>query len=158
MSTRSLSVQPGLGLVRAFFERPPLQHLGLELAVCWVLERLLESDSYPTALMHDLSTAHPRLRLSETVLQQALSFLDQQGAISSYAQRCPSRGRPRRMLHLLETSRSEAEALMPPWRQWLQENELHHHGGSRHAPGSGLHLAAHAAPGCRPGVLPAGCE
>ena len=58
MSSRHLPVQPGLELVRAFFERPPLQHLGLELAVCWVLERLLEGDSYPTALMHDLSTAH----------------------------------------------------------------------------------------------------
>jgi hypothetical protein len=158
MSSRRLPVQPGLELVRAFFARPPLQHLGLELAVCWVLERLLEGDSYPTALMHDLSKVHPRLRLSETVLQQALGFLDQQGAISSYAQRCPSRGRPRRMLHLQEASRSEAEALMPPWHQWLRENALHHHGGSRHATGPGLHPAAHPAPGCRPGVLPAGCE
>jgi DNA-binding PadR family transcriptional regulator len=158
MSSRRPPVQPGLELVRAFFERPPLQHLGLELAVCWVLDRLLEGDTYPTALMHDLSTAHPRLRLSETVLQQALGFLDEQGAISSYAQRCPSRGRPRRMLHLQEASRGEAEALMPPWHQWLRENAWHHHGGSRHANGPGLHPAAHPAPGCRPGVLSAGSE
>ncbi|MEY3767765.1 MAG: hypothetical protein RLZZ11_835 [Cyanobacteriota bacterium] len=155
MRSRRLPGPLGLGGIRAFFEQPPVQHLGLELAVCWILERLLESDSYPTALMHDLSDAHPKLRLSETVLQQALSFLDQEGAISSYSQRCPSRGRPRRMLHLLEGQRAEAEALMPPWRHWLDENEGHTH-SSAHASSSGFHPAAHAAPGCRPGVFPAG--
>ena len=155
MRSRRVQSPSGLGGIQAFFEQPPVQHLGLELAVCWVLERLLEGDSYPTALMHDLCDAHPKLRLSETVLQQALSFLDQDGAISSYSQRCPSRGRPRRMLHLLEDRRQEAETLMPPWRHWLDENESHTHGSS-HATGLGFHAAAHAAPGCRPGVLPAG--
>jgi DNA-binding PadR family transcriptional regulator len=158
MPSRRLPVQPGLEAIRAFFVQPPIQHLGLELAVCWILERLLEADSYPTALMHDLASVHPKLRLSETVLQQALSFLDQQGAISTYAQRCPSRGRPRRMLHLIEASRCEAQELMPPWHQWLQENELHLRGGSLHAHSPGLHPAAHPAPGCRPGVRPAGCQ
>ncbi len=94
MHSRHLQARPGLASIRAFFERPAIQHLGLELAVCWVLERLLQTDTYPTALMHDLSACHPKLRLSETVLQQALGFLDQEGAIASYAQRCPSRGRP----------------------------------------------------------------
>ena len=144
----------GLEAIRAFFAQPPIQHLGLELAVCWILERLLDGDSYPTALMHDLSDTHPKLRLSETVLQQAISFLDQQGAISSYAQRCPSRGRPRRMLHLLEERRGEAQALMPPWQHWLEENDGSLH-GSAHASGPGFHPAAHPAPGCRPGVFPA---
>ena len=156
MSSRRLPAPPGLEAIRAFFEQPPLQHLGLELAVCWILQRLLEADSYPTALMHDLTRAHPHLRLSETVLQQAIGFLDQQGVISSYAQRCPRRGRPRRMLHLLEDRRAAAGELMPPWQQWLQENGDHHCGGSRHATSPGLHPAAHASPGCRPGVLPAG--
>ncbi|MBM5807358.1 MAG: Pex protein [Cyanobacteria bacterium M_surface_10_m2_179] len=155
MRYRRVQGPSGLGGIRAFFAQPPIQHLGLELAVCWILERLLEGDSYPTALMHDLSDAHPKLRLSETVLQQALSFLDQDGAISSYSQRCPSRGRPRRMLHLLDDRRSEAQALMSPWRQWLDENEGHTH-GSAHASGPGFHAAAHPAPGCRPGLLPAG--
>jgi len=64
----------GLEAIQAFFEQPPIQHLGLELAVCWILECLLDHDSYPTALMHDLSDAHPKLRLSETVLQQAIQL------------------------------------------------------------------------------------
>ncbi|MFZ9148352.1 Pex protein [Vulcanococcus sp.] len=155
MHSRHLQARPGLASIRAFFERPAIQHLGLELAVCWVLERLLQTDTYPTALMHDLSACHPKLRLSETVLQQALGFLDQEGAIASYAQRCPSRGRPRRMLHLLETHRPEAEQLMPPWHHWLEENERNLHAGS-HVPGPGFHPAAHAPAGYRPGVLPAG--
>ena len=148
----------GLGAIQAFFDQPPIQHLGLELAVCWILECLLQGDSYPTALMHDLSSAHPKLRLSETVLQQALSFLDQDGAISSYAQRCPSRGRPRRMLHLLDDHRSAAEQLMEPWRRWLEENEHELHSSGCDAPGPGFHPDAHPAPGHRPGVLPAGCQ
>ena len=158
MRAHPLAARPGLEAIRAFFEQPPLQHLGLELAVCWILERLLEADSYPTALMHDLSAAHPSLRLSETVLQQALGFLDQQGTIRSYSQRCPSRGRPRRMLHLIAERRSEAEGLMPPWRQWLQENERQLRGGSRHVFSPGLNPAAHPAAGHRAGVLPAGCQ
>jgi DNA-binding PadR family transcriptional regulator len=151
-------VQPGLEVIRAFFERPPIQHLGLELAVCWVLECLLEADSYPTALMQELRRSHPRLRLSETVLQQALGFLDRQGSISSYAQRCPSRGRPRRMLHLLEERRADALALMPSWRRWVKENDDPARGGFRHASSPGLHPAAHPAAGRRAGVLPAGCQ
>ena len=147
----------GLAAICAFFEQPPIQHLGLELAVCWILERLLVHDSYPTALMHDLSDAHPKLRLSETVLQQAIHFLDHEGAISSYSQRCPSRGRPRRMLHLLDDHRGAAQALMPPWQHWLEENEGPLH-SSAHASGPGFNPAAHPAPGCRPGVLPAGCQ
>jgi DNA-binding PadR family transcriptional regulator len=157
MRSRRLPVRSGLEAIHAFFAQPPIQHLGLELAVCWVLDRLLAADSYPTALMHDLAAAHPTLRLSETVLQQALNFLDQQGAISSYAQRCPSRGRPRRMLHLLETSREAAQALMPPWRQWLDENEGHLHPESD-ASSPGFHPAAHGSAGCRAGVFSAGCQ
>jgi DNA-binding PadR family transcriptional regulator len=157
MRSRRLPGRSGLEAIHAFFAQPPIQHLGLELAVCWVLDRLLAADSYPTALMHDLAAAHPKLRLSETVLQQALTFLDQEGAISSYAQRCPSRGRPRRMLHLLEDSRAAAEGLMPNWRRWLDENELHLHGDAN-ATSPGLHPAAHPAAGHRPGVLSAGCQ
>ena len=57
------------------------------------------------------------------MLQQAIAFLDQQGAIGSYSQRCPSRGRPRRMLHLEDSYRAEAEELMPAWHRWLQESD-----------------------------------
>ena len=58
------------------------------------------------------------------MLQQALEFLEQQGSISSYTQRCQSRGRPRRMLHLESDARGEAERLMHPWRSWLDSHRF----------------------------------
>jgi hypothetical protein len=123
MPHRRPQANHGLNDIKRFFDQPPLQYLGLELAVCWILDCLLTADSYPTALMNLLAERHPRLRLSETVLQQAIAFLDQQGAIGSYSQRCPSRGRPRRMLHLEDSYRAEAEELMPAWHRWLQESD-----------------------------------
>ena len=70
-----------------------------------------------------LGGAANRGKLQLSLLQQAIAFLDQQGAIGSYSQRCPSRGRPRRMLHLEESYRAEAEQLMPAWHRWLKDTE-----------------------------------
>ena len=110
--------------IEQYFHQPPPQFLDLELAVCWILECLLKDDNYPSALLQKLIQEEPQLRLSETVLQQALDFLEQQGSISSYTQRCPSRGRPRRMLHLQSDARNEAERLMTPWRSWLDAHRF----------------------------------
>jgi hypothetical protein len=70
------------------------------------------------------SKLFPGVHYCKAVLQQALDFLEQQGSISSYTQRCPSRGRPRRMLHLEDEARSEAEDLMAPWRTWLTSHRF----------------------------------
>ena len=110
--------------IEQYFQQPPPQFLDLELAVCWVLECLLKDDNYPSGLLQKLMREEPQLRLSETVLQQALDFLEQQGSISSYPQRCPSRGRPRRMLHLQSDARGQAEKLMQPWHSWLESHRL----------------------------------
>ena len=110
--------------IEQYFQQPPPQFLDLELAVCWVLECLLKDDNYPSGLLQQLMREEPQLRLSETVLQQALDFLEQQGSISSYPQRCPSRGRPRRMLHLQADARGQAEKLMQPWHSWLESHRL----------------------------------
>jgi DNA-binding PadR family transcriptional regulator len=110
--------------IEQYFHQPPPQFLDLELAVCWVLECLLKDDNYPSGLLQKLMREEPQLRLSETVLQQALDFLEQQGSISTYTQRCPSRGRPRRMLHLMPEARHQAEQLMSPWHSWLDSHRL----------------------------------
>lgn len=122
MHSRRHPRRSGLEDIRRYFDQPPAHYLGLEPAVCWILDCLLRSDSYPSALVQELNAQHPRLRLSETVLHQAIHFLEQQAALQSYSQRCPSRGRPRRMLHLVESYRQEARQLMPRWRHWLEEN------------------------------------
>ena len=110
--------------IEQYFRQPPPQFLDLELAVCLVLECLLKDDNYPSGLLQKLMREEPQLRLSETVLQQALDFLEQQGSISTYTQRCPSRGRPRRMLHLMPDARGQAEQLMSPWHSWLESHRL----------------------------------
>jgi len=107
--------------IERYFRQPPPRFLDLELAVCWVLACLLENDSYPSGLLQRLEHDHPQLRLSETVLHQALDFLDSQGMLDRYSKRCPSRGRPRRMLHLQPEVRSQAQQLMKPWREWLDQ-------------------------------------
>ena len=128
----------GLPDIRRFFAEPPVQYLGLELSVCWILECLLQKDDYPTAMTNQLAESHPHLRISETMLQQAIEFLDRQGAVASYSKRCPSRGRPRRMLHLSEAVTQEARSLVASWRSWLKENPLPPASGHGAATGAGL--------------------
>ena len=110
--------------IEQYFQQPPPQFLDLELAVCWVLDCLLKDDNYPSGLLQELTQTNPQLRLSETVLQQALAFLEQQGSITTYSKRCPSRGRPRRMLHLQAEARQQAQKLMTPWHSWLSSHQL----------------------------------
>ncbi len=138
MASRRQLATMGLPDIQRFFAEPPVQYLGLELSVCWILECLLEKDNYPTAMTNQLAVSHPHLRISETMLQQAIEFLDRQGAITSYSQRCPSRGRPRRMLHLVEAVHQEARSLVASWQSWLKENKLNPLSGTGLLAGHGL--------------------
>lgn len=122
MLTRRKPSRSCLSDIEHYFQQPPPLFLDLELAICWVLACLLQNDSYPSGILHSLQSDHPQLRLSETVLHQAVDFLDQQEMLDCYTKRCPSRGRPRRMLHLHQDARNEAERLMGPWRRWLHEH------------------------------------
>lgn len=122
MLTRRKPSRSCLSDIEHYFQQPPPLFLDLELAICWVLACLLQNDSYPSGILHSLQSEHPQLRLSETVLHQAVDFLDQQEMLDCYTKRCPSRGRPRRMLHLHQDARTEAERLMGPWRRWLHEH------------------------------------
>ena len=101
-----------------FLENPQPTFLGFETAVCWILEELLRGDTYPTVLITSLEKAHPTYRLSETVLQKAINFLDQQGILTCYSQQTGGRGRPRRMLSLNAEYRKEAEALAEAFESW----------------------------------------
>ena len=125
MASRRQLATMGLPDIQRFFAKPPVQYLGLELSVCWILECLLQKDDYPTAMTNQLAESYPHLRISETMLQQAIEFLDRQGAVTSYAKRCPSRGRPRRMMHLAEAVHPEARSLVASWQSWRKENALH---------------------------------
>ena len=123
MLTQRKPTRSCLADIEHYFRQPPPLFLDLELAVCWVLDCLLQNDSYPSGLLQRLQSDHPKLRLSETVLHQAVDFLEQQEMLDSYTKRCPSRGRPRRMLHLHQDARGQAERLMEPCSRWLHEHD-----------------------------------
>ena len=123
MLTQRKPTRSCLADIEHYFRQPPPLFLDLELAVCWVLDCLLQNDNYPSGLLQRLQSDHPKLRLSETVLHQAVDFLEQQEMLDSYTKRCPSRGRPRRMLHLHQKARGQAERLMEPWSRWLYEHD-----------------------------------
>ena len=123
MLTQRKPTRSCLADIEHYFRQPPPLFLDLELAVCWVLDCLLQNDNYPSGLLQRLQSDHPKLRLSETVLHQAVDFLEQQEMLDSYTKRCPSRGRPRRMLHLHQKARGQAERLMEPWSRWLHEHD-----------------------------------
>ena len=123
MLTQRKPTRSCLSDIEHYFQQPPPLFLDLELAVCWVLDCLLQNDSYPSGLLQRLQSDHPKLRLSETVLHQAVDFLEQQEMLDSYTKRCPSRGRPCRMLHLHQDARGQAERLMEPWSRWLHEHD-----------------------------------
>ncbi|MED5384356.1 MAG: Pex protein, partial [Cyanobacteriota bacterium] len=83
MFSRRKPSRNSLADIQQYFRQPPPQFLDLELAVCWVLECLLKDDNYPSGLLQKLTREEPQLRLSETVLQQALEFLEEQGSITT---------------------------------------------------------------------------
>lgn len=103
-----------------YFQSPPPNYLGKEVAVCYILSILADNgDSYGSALMRHLNTEHPPYQMSDTVLYAALKFLMDEGMIQSYWNKTPGRGRPRRMLSIRPEKLNEAKRLAQLWHQYL---------------------------------------
>ena len=105
-----------------FFEDPPPVYLNTELAVCYLLSVLLETDSYGTELIETLEQKHPDYRLSDTVLYNALKFLEDEGAIAGYWQKVTGRGRPRRMYQICSQWRQQARELAEFWQKYASRS------------------------------------
>jgi len=106
--------------IYTYYENPRPVFLNQELAVCYVLSVLLKGDSYGTELIGRLEQEYPSYRLSDTVLYEALSFLQEEDVISSYWQKVEGRGRPRRMHQLLDGKRSQALELANLWEDYMK--------------------------------------
>jgi DNA-binding PadR family transcriptional regulator len=102
-----------------FFQDPPPFYLNKELAVCYVLDVLLQKDSYGTELIQNLEEVYPSYRLSDTVLYSALKFLEDASAISGYWKKVEGRGRPRRMYQIKEEWIDKAEELASLWANYV---------------------------------------
>lgn len=101
-----------------FFENPPPTYLSQELAVCCVLSILLQGESYGTELIERLESEFPLYRLSDIVLYNALKFLEDKKAITSYWQKVQGRGRPRRMYYV-NPEWQQAQDLAHLWREYM---------------------------------------
>lgn len=106
-----------------FFQNPPPIYLNRELAVCYILSVFLEKDSYGSELIGHLQREYPVFRLSDTVLYNALKFLEDRGIIQGYWKKVEGRGRPRRMYQILPQWRSETEDLARLWREYVSPSQ-----------------------------------
>lgn len=102
-----------------FFDDPPPVYLNKELAVCYVLSVLIRHDSYGTELIHAIEKDYPNYRLSDTVLYNALKFLENQAAIMGYWKKVEGRGRPRRMYRLRPDWQMRARELADLWQRYM---------------------------------------
>ena len=98
-----------------WFEAPPRRHLNKEQAVCFVCAVLQSQQvTYGTELLA-LIEQTDHYTLSDTVLNSVLLFLEKQKMIDSFRQKCPGRGRPRRMIKLKPDSVPQAQSLAALW-------------------------------------------
>ncbi len=102
-----------------FFQNPPPTYLSSEPAVCYILSVLLQGDNYATELIHRLESEYPHYRLSDTVLYDALKFLESEKAIIGYWQKVIGRGRPRRMYQISPQWQAQANELARLWQEFL---------------------------------------
>lgn len=102
-----------------FFQNPPPTYLSQELAVCYVLSVLLKGESYGTELIHRLAREYPLYRLSDTVLYNALKFLEEEKAIIGYWKKVEGRGRPRRMYKITHEWESLGQTLARLWQEYI---------------------------------------
>jgi DNA-binding PadR family transcriptional regulator len=102
-----------------FFENPPPTYLCQELAICYILDVLLQGESYGTELIQELETEYPTYRLSDTVLYSAIKFLEDHNAINGYWKKLEGRGRPRRMYQISPEWEGQSLDLARLWRDYI---------------------------------------
>jgi len=102
-----------------FFQNPPPIYLNKELAVCYILSVFLEGESYGSELVGKLQEEYSVYRLSDTVLYNALKFLEEKGIVEGNMKKVPGRGRPRRMYQILPQWQSQAEDLARLWQEYV---------------------------------------
>ncbi len=108
--------------IYCFFQNPPPLYLNQELAVCYILDILLQDDSYGTELIARLEHESSVYRLSDTVLYSAVKFLEASGTIVGYWKKVAGRGRPRRMYQISPEWRNKAAELASFWTQYSQHH------------------------------------
>lgn len=105
--------------IHQFFETGAPKFIPAEAAVAYVLHTLLQGDTYGTELKQQLTKQHPNLNVSDTVLYEALRFLEQEQFVVRYTKELESRGRPRQMFRLVPAVRTQAQELAQLWERFV---------------------------------------
>lgn len=111
-----------LGDIYQFVQTPPLTFLCQELALCYILSVLIKGESYRVELMERLKTEYPTYRLSATMLDSALSFLEAENAVFCYPKNNPGPGHPRLMFEISPSWLLQATELAGFWQQYTKLN------------------------------------
>ena len=107
-----------------FFQTPQPIFLNQELTVCYLMSVLMRSESYGTELLQQLRQNYSDYRLSDTILQSSLRFLEKQAIVTSYWRKLEKRGRPRRMYQICPEKRVKAEELAKLWNEYVAANTV----------------------------------
>lgn len=59
-------------------------------------------------------------RLSDTILQISLRFLEREGMVASYWKKPTKRGRPRRIYQVVAEKQQKAQDLAQLWRDYIE--------------------------------------
>lgn len=102
-----------------FFEAGASKFLTAEAAVGYILHTLLQRDTYGTELKQQLTQQHPSLNVSDTVIYEALRFLEHEQFIVRYTKQLEGRGRPRQMFRLVPAVRPQAQELAQLWEGFV---------------------------------------
>ncbi len=102
-----------------FFAHPTISYLTPEQAVCYVLSVLIKRDSYGTELIQLIERNYATYRLSDTILYQALQFLEREKMVDGYWQKVQGRGRPRRMYQICPDRQEQAADLARLWEDYI---------------------------------------
>ncbi len=109
-----------LDIVRQHFSKDRPYFLNREEAIAYILSVLITKDSYGTELARDLQQQFPNINLSDSILHNAIEYLKNHNIVEISSRRLEGRGRPRSMLSLVSTWRSEAENIAQLWHQKIQ--------------------------------------
>ncbi|NER33165.1 MAG: hypothetical protein F6J93_03680 [Oscillatoria sp. SIO1A7] len=97
----------------------PLIYLKPNLAIAYITFKVLCKDSCGTDLKNELEESQPIFKLSDTVLWNSVNLLLQENILGEYKQNRSSRGRPKKMLKINDSSREQAESLASKWSEYL---------------------------------------
>ena len=108
--------------IRGVSQNPKPTFLTVELAVCYVLHVLLETDAHRTELRQRVESDYPGYKLSKTIFYRAMRVLERKQLIVKYWDR-NRRGLPDQTLKVHPYRLAKAEELARRWQAHVSQRQ-----------------------------------